>query len=159
MAGIRILSVLAVLVILLVLGPSRQSVAQTPDVFTATGTMDKDAMNRQSLPVTFVVTQYTTEAERDAITSALRRSAAALHALFKTIPDVGHMEIAGRTIPLKYAYRNPANGGRTLVLVADGAVAFVDRAPGKSTEGHDFALASIDFSLPGFAAGELGEAV
>src|SRR5215212_8022838 len=148
MARIRIACAFAVLVILLVLGASAQSVAQTPDVFTATGTMDKDANNRQSLPITFVVTQYTTEAEREAITSALRRSAATLHALFKTMTDVGHMEIAGRTIPLKYAYRNPANGGRTLVLVADGPVAFLDQAPDKSTEGHDFALASIDFSLP-----------
>jgi hypothetical protein len=147
------------LVILLSLATSQRPVAQQADTFTATAALN--GAHGQSIPVTFVVTHYTTEAERARMSAALKQGAASLHALFKTMPDVGRIEVNSRTIPLKYAYRRPANGGRTIALVADVPLAFLDSgtAADKSKEGFDFTLASLDFSLPGFAAGELDPAV
>jgi hypothetical protein len=160
MAATRPSAVLIAIGVLLVLAAPVSSRAD--DTFTATATINGDTLDRaqaQSVDATFIITRYTTDAESQAVAAALRKGPAELHALFKTMPDIGHIEVRDRTIPIKYAYRRPENTAR-LAIVTDVPIAFLDAGvKDKPKEGYDFGLAILDFSLPGFGSGEVNPAV
>jgi hypothetical protein len=136
-------------------------VAQAAETFTATAIVNGGAEPDQSLPVSFVVMRYTTDAEHARTVAALKQGTLALHEVFAGLPDVGEILVRGRSVPIKYAYKRPESGGRKIALVADVPLAFLDpgAARDKSPEGYDFTLAILDFSLPGFGAGEVDPAV
>jgi hypothetical protein len=132
--------------------------AQGPDTFTAIAELNGE-LGGPTMPVRFVVFRYTTDSEHESASRALAEGPEALHALFRTLPAIGEIVVNGRRVPLKYAYKRPENAGRTLALIADVPLAFMDPGPNSIPTGYDFTMAKLDFSLPGFAMGEISPAV
>jgi hypothetical protein len=121
-----------------------------------------EGVNGRSVGITFRIDRYTTEIEHTAALAALDKGGAlALHTLFATSPDIGAIIVAGETIPLKYAYRRPQSSD-VITLLADAPGAIFGAVTDKDERGQhaaDFTLAILDFSLPGFGAGEIDPAV
>src|SRR4029079_18488783 len=96
-----------------------------------------------------------------ALRSALDKGPSVLRAALKAMPDAGAIIIGDRRVALKYAYKPPQNGGRTITLLTAEAIAYLN--PGdikdKPKEGYDLAWVRLDFSTPGFAVGEVDPAV
>ena len=127
--------------------------AQSPETFTATGTIGHQSPTSivalPSITITFVINRYTTDAENAALRSAFEQGPAALRAALKAMPDLGSMAGNGKRAVLKYAYKRPNT--QAITLLTDEPVAYLD--PGADTnkpkEGYDLALAILDFSTPG----------
>jgi len=132
---------------------------QAQEIFTATA-VQGDGVALRSVPVTFVIDRYMTDAEHAAVVGALQEGPAALHTLLASSPDIGRIIVAERSTPLKYVYRRPQSPSR-IALLANEPLAFLD--PGanqdKSTIGFEFTLVKMDLSLPGFGSGEINPAV
>jgi hypothetical protein len=149
---------LALVAIAVTLPPASELSAQSPETYTAKATANNGVENASSIPITFVIERYTTEAENTSLRKALAQGAPALRAALKSMPGIGSISAADRRSVLKYAYKPPQNAGRTIILLADEPLAFLNPDSGKSKEGFDLALARLDFSTPGFAVGQLDPA-
>jgi len=98
--------------------PSVLSAQGTAETFTATAAL-KAAGKDVAEPVKIVIDRYVTDAERAGIMDALKSggSAAAHEALVK-MPDIGSLEVLGKTTPIKYAFaRSMGPGAGRIVTV------------------------------------------
>lgn len=151
---------IALLAIAVTRPPASELFAQSPETFTAKATPGNAAENPSSITITFVIDRYTTESEAAAARKALANGTSALRAALKAMPELGAITVNGKRTALKYAYKPPQNAGRTITLLTDEPVAYLDpTVKDKPKEGYDLALAKLDFSTPGFAVGELDPAV
>lgn len=150
---------------LALLGLAAAGVLTTPrmvqgrEIFTATAG-DGDGPDGRAVTVTFVVERYSSDAEHASALAALKEGAPALQALLAGFPDIGRIIVAGKTVPLKYAYTRPQSIGR-ITLLANEPLAFLGAGSedDRARSGFDYTLAILDFSLPGFGAGEIDPAV
>ena len=133
--------------------------AQSPETFSATA-FGTGAQSAVELSITFVVDRYSTESENTSLRSALSKGASAFHAALKAMPDVGTVTVRDKRTALKYTYKPPQNGGRTITFVTAEPLAYLDPGTGKDKpkDGYDVALARLDFSTPGFAVGQVSPA-
>jgi hypothetical protein len=112
-------------------------------------------------PVTVVISQLATDAERDELVAAVKQGGTqAAQAWLSKRPDVGSLQVGARRTPIKYIYRRAMGDGRLLTIATAEPVAFVGGGvPGaKSTAGYLLGVALLTVPSSGSGQGELSPA-
>jgi hypothetical protein len=97
------------------------------------------------------------ENRRKRVTDALMYGGYAnfLNAL-RTLPPIGTIGLMDRSVDIRYAYEQPAEAGRRLVLVADRPLFFLGGGdPGKSRAGYELTIVELRFDAHGGIAGTM----
>jgi len=133
--------------------------AQAPETYTAKATVGALTENASSLPITFVINKFTTDAEHTKLRDTLKQGSGALKAALKALPSIGTIPGNNKQAAIKYAYRRP--NSQSITVLMDEPVAYLDPGTAKDRpkEGFDLAFATLDFSTVGFGVGELDPAV
>ncbi len=131
-----------------------------PETFTATAAV-KSGAARASAPFTVTVTRYASDAERDAVKSALKSGGTA--ALQKTLagkPEVGFIQLGERRTPIKFASWRASAGGRLITVVTGEPILFFGAGlpAAKPRSGYDLAIAMFDLQDGGGGVGDLSPA-
>jgi hypothetical protein len=127
--------------------PSVLSAQGTAETFTATATA-KTAKVIGAEPVKIVLNKYVAEADRTAVLDALKAggTAAALPVL-KKLPDLGTIEVLGKSTPIKYAFaRSMGPGaGRIITVVTAQPIHYVmaGLSGDKPKAGYELGLALL----------------
>jgi hypothetical protein len=154
MRSVRLLSV----VMFSMLGSLAATPPEAGETFTATAVQGY-GVDLPSVPVTFVIERYTTEAEHAAVIAALQDGTAALHRLLAASPDIGRIIVRDKITPVKYVYSRSQSRSRVALLTNEPLAYMTPATQNQSKSGFDFAFARLDFSLPGFGGGEVDPAV
>jgi hypothetical protein len=127
--------------------PSVLSAQGTAETFTATATV-KTAKVIGAEPVKIVLNKYVADADRTAVLDALKAggTAAALPVLQK-LPDLGTIEVLGKSTPIKYAFaRSMGPGaGRIITVVTAQPIHYVmaGLSGDKPKAGYELGLALL----------------
>jgi hypothetical protein len=143
------------------LEPARaQKEVSAPETFTAraeTGGPDAKA----SANVTIQIDRYTEERDRTAMLEALRLGGyRGLLPVLREAPQVGHVEMAGRRVLLRWARQTPTEKGRTISVVTEQPLAFVGGAAvdAKPRTGFDLAFILMNVDAAGSGTGTMAAA-
>jgi len=118
------------------------------ETFTANATIKPATGAAISAPLTATVTKFAGGAERTALLAALKKGGTAARDLLAKRPDVGSIQVAGRSTPIKYAYAHAAGADRVITIVTAEPLHFVVGAhpDTKVQAGHDVGVVLIDLS-------------
>jgi hypothetical protein len=124
------------------------SVRASAETFTATATVTPAAGAVASAPFTATVGTFAGDAERKALLTALKKGGSAARDLLAKRPDVGTIQVAGRSTAIKYAYAHQAGADRVITIVTAEPLHFVvgAHADTKAQAGHDLGVVLIDLS-------------
>lgn len=114
--GLTYVSALVLLGFFLI--PSVLSGQASPETFTATATVQA-AGKSAAEPVKIVINKYIADADRTAVLAALKAGGTAgMLPVLQKLPDLGTIELLGRTTPIKYAFaRSMGPGAGRIVTV------------------------------------------
>ena len=76
----------------------------------------------------------------------------------RKLPPVGAIELAGRTVEIRYAHEQEEGSGRRLVVVADRPLFFLGGDPAKSRAGYELTIAELRFDADGAVTGTMAGA-
>src|SRR5437762_6779151 len=109
--------------------------------------------------VTIRVDRLMEESRRKRVTDSLMYSGYVnfVPALRK-LPPVGAIELAGRTVEIRYAHEQEEGSGRRLVVVADRPLFFLGGDPAKSRAGYELTIAELRFDADGAVTGTMAGA-
>ena len=119
------------------------------ETFTATATLKPAAGAAASAPLTASVRAFASDADRAALTAAIKKGGAtAARDLLASKPDLGSIDVAGKSTPVKYAYSQPVGAGRLVTIVTAEPIHFVVGAhkDTKLQAGHEIGVVLIDLS-------------
>jgi hypothetical protein len=124
------------------------SVRASAETFTANATIKPGGGAAVSAPLTATVATFAGDADRNALLAALKKGGRAAHDLLAKRPDVGSIQVAGRSTPIKYAYAHVAGADRVITLVTAEPLHFVvgPHPDTKAQAGHDLGVVLIDLS-------------
>jgi hypothetical protein len=124
------------------------SVPASAETFTATATIKPAGGGAVSATLTATVETFAGDADRNALLAALTKDGTAARDFLAKRPDVGSVEVAGRSTPVKYAYAHPSGGGRVITIVTAEPIHFVVGAhpDTKVKAGHELGVVLIDLS-------------
>jgi len=111
-----------------------------------------------SAPLTVVVRQFTTDAERSELMAALKKGGtASARALLVKRRDIGTVQLGARMTPIKFAYARATGDGRLITVVTAQPLVFLGAGlPGaKPTSGYDLGLVMLQVAASGPGSGEL----
>jgi len=130
------------------------------DTYSATATV-KGPKGPVTAPVVIVIERYTTDAERSQAVEALKKGGAALKLALGKMPVIGHIDVGGRTNPVKYAYARSVASGQLVTVFTDRPILHLgEKLPNaKPKAGYDLAFALLNLPGSGKGSGELGPAV
>lgn len=137
-----------------------QKDVKPPETFTANAqVLGKDAGS--SAQVTIQIDQYTAESDRTAIQEALRIGGfpGFLPAL-RSAPQVGHVEMAGRKVAVRWARQTPTDKGRTISVVTESPLFFVGGGDvdAKPRKGFEVAVIQLEVDSIGMGTGTMAAA-
>lgn len=133
-----------------------------PETFTATATA-KAAGKSAAEPVKIVITKYIEDADRTAVGAVLKTGdiKAAVQALQK-LPDLGTVEVLGKSTPIKYAYsRSMGPGaGRMVTVITAQPIHYVmaGQSGDKPKEDYPFGVALLILDAEEKGDGEIDPA-
>jgi hypothetical protein len=121
---------------------------------------------RSTSPVTTIVSRVTVrvnrlmeENRRTRVTDALKRGGyGSFLTALRTLPPVGSVEVAARSVDVRYAHEQADGGGRRLVLVADRPLFFLAGDPSKKREGYELTVVELRFDAQGDVTGTMAGA-
>jgi hypothetical protein len=118
------------------------------ETFTANATVKPVKGAEVSAPLTATVQKFSTGAEREAVTAAVKKGGTAARDLLAKQPTIGSIDVAGKSTPIKYAFSQPAGSGRLITLMTAEPIHFVvgDHPDTKAQAGHDIGVVLIDMS-------------
>ena len=125
------------------------SVRAHAETFTATATLKPASGPAASAPLTATVRTFGGAADHDALIATIKKGGAtAARNLLAKKPDIGSIEVAGKSTPIKYAYSQPAGAGRLVTIVTAEPIHFVVGAhpDTKLQAGHEIGVVLIDLS-------------
>lgn len=131
------------------------------ETFTATASLKTGAGTQVSAPVTITVNSFASAGERDALLAAVKSGGtAAARKWMSGRPSAGTIQVGGRKVDIKYAYRSPMGSGSLVTLGAGEPLALVGAGvPGaKPAAGYDLALLLLQLPESGPGTGELSPA-
>src|SRR5262245_37481845 len=129
-----------------------------PQTITAVATVKTAGGASASAPVTVVVRQFATDAERDELKAALKDGGtASARALLAKRGDLGTVQLGARQTPIKYAYARMMGDGRLITVVTAEPLVFLGAGvPGATaTSGYDLGLLMLQVADSGPGSGEL----
>ena len=113
-------------------------------------------------PVTIVLLRWTSDAEREKAVAALKQGEAALKTVLDAMPEIGTIELGGRTTSVRFARSlDTAGGGRLVTIVASQPILHLGAGvpEAKPKTGHPFAFATFEVDATGKGtAGDLAPA-
>lgn len=130
------------------------------ETFTATATVKSPAKSA-SVPITFKIDRFVTDAERTKIIAAVKTNDPnATRAALEATPDVGYIELGAKRTPIKFAFPRSTGGGRLITLVTAKPVYFVGgtEPQAKPKEGYDLAVALLVLDANDSGTGEIAPA-
>src|SRR4051794_833594 len=124
------------------------SARASAETFTANATIKPAPGATPSPPRTPTAPTFAAEGERKALLAALKKGGTAARDLLAKRPDVGSIQVAGRTTPIKYAYAHSAGADRVITIVTAEPLHFVVGAhpDTKVQAGHDLGVVLLDLS-------------
>ena len=151
----------AIRLALLCLFPSIVAAAATsdgPQTITALASVKTAGGASASAPLTVVVRQFTTDAERDELKAALKKGGtASARALLEKRSDLGTVQLGARQAAIKFAYARTTGDGQLITVVTAEPLVFIGAGvPGaKPAEGYDLGLVMLQVAQSGPGRGEL----
>jgi hypothetical protein len=136
---------------------SAQGAAET---FTATASVKRGAASATA-PVTVTITRYGTDAERDAVMSAIRKQGSdGARTVLSGMSDAGFIELGGQRSAIKFAGQRVTGSGRLVTVVTAEPIVYLGAGlPGaQGRTGFDVAVAMLDLTEAGTGTGELAPA-
>ena len=131
--------------------PARETITATARIKTKGGVS-------ASVPITVVVSRFSTDADREALKAALvQGGTAAARALLATRDDLGTIQVGGHRTAIKFAYRLTTAAGHLVTLVTGESIVFLGAGlPGAPhTRGFDLGFATLEVAMSGPGVGEL----
>ena len=131
------------------------------ETFTAVASTKSAAGVSANAPLTVVVERFATDAEREALVSAVKTgSTQAARAWLQKRKDVGTLQIGARRVPIKYAHGRSTSAGRLITIATAEPIVFVGAGvPGaKGTAGYELGLVLLDVAASGPGRGEISPA-
>jgi hypothetical protein len=125
---------------------------------TALATVKTAGGASTSAPLTVVVRQLTTDAERDELIAALKQGGtASARALLAKRPDLGTVRLGARQTAIKYAYARQTGGGELVTVVTVEPIVFLGAGlpDAKPVSGYDLGLVMLEVAASGPGRGEL----
>jgi len=132
--------------------------ADRVQTFTATATVKTAAGGSATAPLTVVVRQFTTDAERDELMAALKQGGtASARALLAKRSDLGTVQVGGRQTAIKHAYARTTGDGQMVTVVTAEPLVFLGAGipEAKPTAGYDLGLVMLEVASSGPGRGEL----
>jgi hypothetical protein len=140
------------LMAVLVLAPVEAS-----ERFTATAAVNGARGGAATVPLTIVVDNFSTDAERESLLRALKEGGTSGRDLLARRRAVGSLQIGTRSTPIKYAYA-VSTGDRRLITVVTGSPIVLDDARGAAPAarpGFDLGLVLLEVPSSGAGTGDL----
>jgi len=141
-AAIRVGLVCAIPLAVLAAAPPDD--AQT---YTATATVKSAGGASATAPLTVVVRQFATDAQKDELMAALKKggTASAREVLAKR-SDIGTVQLGSRQVAIKHAYARRMGEGQLVTVVTDKPILFVGGGvpDSKPTAGYDLGLVMLE---------------
>ena len=118
------------------------------ETFTADASVARPDGTVASAKLTAVVDAFATDAERDALVSAVKKGGTAARDLLASRKASGSIQVGAKQTPIKYAYARPAGSGRLITLITAEPIHFVggDLPDAKPKDGYDLGLVLLDLT-------------
>jgi hypothetical protein len=129
-----------------------------PQTITALASVKTAGGTSATAPLTVVVRQFTTDAERDELKAALKKGGTpSARALLEKRGDIGTVQLGGRKAAIKFAYAHTTGEGELITVVTAEPLVFIGAGvPGaKRAEGYDLGLVMLQVAQSGPGSGEL----
>jgi len=157
----RALTASLLLVPVLVSGAlARQSYKNTaPESFKANGQILGAAAGAASA-IDITIDKYTSDADHQALVTALQGGHDAFLAALKQAPKIGSVAIGTRSVAVHWAREKAQGDGRRITVVTDAPVFFsgAGAVDAKPTAGYDFALVEFTVDSVGLGKGTMAAA-
>jgi len=134
------------------------SAADNAQTFTAVATVKTAGGASATAPLTVVVRQFATDAERDELMAALKSGGtASARALLAKRGDIGTVQVGARQTAIKHAYARKTGDGQLITVVTAQPIAFIGAGmpDSKATTGYDLGLVMLQVASSGPGHGEL----
>ena len=139
---------------------AQTSTLKLPETFMANAQVSgQDA--RASAIVTIHIDRYSSDSERTALIETLTTGGyAGFLGAFRKVPAVGHVELNGRKVPVRWARQEPNPKGRHISIVTDGPLFFVGggAVEQKPRAGFELAVIQMDVDPIGLGSGTMAAA-
>jgi len=125
--------------------------------FTATAAVKGASGGAATAPLTIVVDNFSTDADRESLIRALKEGGTTGRDLLARRRAVGSLQIGTRSTPIKYAYA-VSTGDRRLITVVTGSPIVLDDARGAAPvarPGFDLGLVLLELPSSGAGTGDL----
>ena len=118
------------------------------ETFTADASVARPNGTVASAKLTAVVDTFATDAERDALITAVKHGGTAARDLLASRKAAGSIQVGAKQTPIKYAYARPSGSGRLITLITSEPIHFVggDLPDAKPKDGYDLGLVLLDMS-------------
>jgi hypothetical protein len=130
--------------------------------FVATASVKTAAGASITAPVTIVLSRWTSDDEREKAIAALKQGEAALKTAMDAMPEIGTIQLGGRTTPVRFARSlDTAGGGKVVTIVASQPILHLGAGlpEAKPRAGYPFAFATFEVDATGKGtAGDLAPA-
>jgi len=147
--------------LLTLVGTVTSARAQAPETMTAVANVRTASGGNASAPVTIVIQRFATDADRDALVAAVKKSGTTgARELLAKHSDVGSIQVGTKRTPVKYAYARTTGSGRLLTLATAEPVGFAgsDLPQVAPKAGFDLGLLLLEVNASGSGQGELAPA-
>jgi hypothetical protein len=131
---------------------------QAAETFAAEARVKSAAGVSASAPVTVTLKGYSSDADRTALMSALKKGGTAeARSWLAKQRDFGTVQIGKQLTPIKYAYARSTGGGRLITLVTAKPIVFIGAGlpESKPKTGYDLGLVMLDTQASSPGQGEL----
>jgi hypothetical protein len=134
------------------------SPADTAQTFTAVATVKTAAGASATAPLTVVVRQFASDAQRDELMAALKKGGtASARDLLAKRGDIGTVQLGSRQTAIKHAYARSTGHGQLVTVVTAEPLVFLGAGmpQSKPTTGYDLGLVMLEVAASGPGRGEL----
>ena len=132
--------------------------AVAAETYTATARLKSAGGVEATAPVTVIVERFSTDAERDELTAAIKKSGTqGARDLLQGRNPVGTLKVGGQNLGIKHASSRTTPNGRLITVATALPIAFVGAGvPGaQSKTGFDVGVVMLEFPGAGAIKGEI----
>jgi len=123
-----------------------------PETFNAMATVKTAAGASATAPVVISIMRWTTDAEREKATAALKsRGSSALKTALDAMPQAGTIQVGDQKAPLRFARTRETSGGRLVTVIASEPLWHLGAGipDAKPKTGYDLAFATFEVDAAG----------
>ena len=131
---------------------------QAAETFAAEARVKSAGGVSATAPVTVTLNGYSSDADRAALMSALKKGGTAeARSWLQKQHDVGTIQVGKQLTPIKYAYARSTGGGRLITVVTATPIVFIGAGlpESKPKSGYDLGLVMLDTKTTSPGQGEL----